>query len=189
MKLEETDSGYYRCWLSETEQEQMTEHYNESPKKQLALRLMLFSGLRVGEVPNISKDSIETTDANYDLLTVVDGKYGTRQTMITPETRNQIRTIANTLELSQGDPIIDVAKRTVQNWVSQAAESIDHPHADDVSAHDMRRTWATRLVHSGLPSDIVMDWGGWDDHGTFRDHYWSLSDAQVAEQLERADII
>lgn len=189
MKLEQTESGYYRCWLSETEQEQMIEHFNESPKKQLALRLMLYGGLRVGEVPNISKNSIETTDANYDLLTVVDAKYGTRQTIMTPETAQQIRTVANTLSLSADEPIIDVGKRTVQNWVSQAAESIDHPHAGNVSAHDMRRTWATRLVHSGLPSDIVMDWGGWADHGTFRSHYWSLSDEQVSAQLEQADII
>lgn len=189
MKIEETNTGYKRCWLNSDEQNALVSHYNEAPKKQLALRLMLFSGLRVGEVTNIAKDSIENTEANYDLLTVDDAKYGSRQTILTRDTRNQIRTIANTLSLNQDEQIIDVGKRTVQNWVSRAAESIDHPHSGDVSAHDMRRTWATRLVHAGITSDMVMDWGGWEDHGTFRDHYWSLSDKQVEEQLERADIV
>lgn len=81
--------------------------------------------------------------------------------------------------------------RTVQNWVYNAAESIEKETGKqdwkEVSAHDLRRTWATNLVQSGVPESNVMEWGGWTDFGTFRDHYFSESDEQIERQLKGVD--
>lgn len=95
--------------------------------------------------------------------------------------------------LGPGDPVVDVSPRTVRNWVKRAAEAIAKGSGDDdwykVSAHDCRRTWASALVSDGMPSDLVMDWGGWEDHDTFRDHYWNPDEEIIAEHLERIGLV
>lgn len=193
MKLEHNSSGYVRCWLSDDETDKLVNYYEDDPEKQLSIRLMVQSGLRISEVTSISKSDIESTDADYNLLTVKDSKTGSRQTVATTETVNLIRAISSIRDnVSPTDPVITSSKRTIQNWVSKACEALeseDEPNWSHVSAHDLRRTWATSMVHKGLPSDLIMDWGGWQHHSTFRDHYYSLSDQQVAEQLQDAGIV
>ncbi|WP_343218003.1 tyrosine-type recombinase/integrase [Haloplanus salinarum] len=37
--------------------------------------------------------------------------------------------------------------------------------------HDLRRTWGTLLVEREVEPGLVMEWGGWEDWETFREHY------------------
>jgi integrase len=53
-----------------------------------------------------------------------------------------------------------------------------------VSAHDLRRSWATLLIQGEVEPLLVMDWGGWSDYRVFKDHYMSISspEFQAAER-------
>lgn len=193
MKIEETPKRKKRCWLNSDEQEQLIEYFDDEPIKQLAVRLMLTSGMRVSEVVEVSATDVQETDADYSLIDVNDSKTGSRQTLLTDTTRQQLTTVANVRGLKASESIVDNAVRTVQHWVSRACDDLSDTTGnhqwDHVSCHDLRRTWATSLIHKGIPSDIVMDWGGWQSHDTFRRHYYSLSDQQIADQLQDAGIV
>jgi len=40
-----------------------------------------------------------------------------------------------------------------------------------VGPHDLRRSWGVRLLEAGVLPSVVMEWGGWEDWQTFRNHY------------------
>jgi integrase len=192
MKLEQTKKGNWRCWLTESEQQELLDVYDDESDvvKRIALRLMLECGLRSDEVPRVESGHIEPSEkADFKRLKVYIAKNDYRETIIPDDLAEQIKTVASFMEDGR---VVQNSKRTVRYWVLQAAEELadDSNDNDDwykVSAHDLRRTWATNLVQSGVPSDLVMDWGGWQDHSTFRQHYWKVDDEAIQEHLDRID--
>jgi len=168
----------------------LAEYYeNENVIKQIAIRLMLRSGLRADEVTRVRAADIEESEkADFKRLQVRESKTGYRETIIPDSLANQIKTVNQVADRGE---IIDVTTRTIQNWVVRACEEIAEETHDenwfDVSAHDLRRTWATSMVQGGVPSDEVMDWGGWKDHDTFREHYWKSDDRKIQKHLDRID--
>ena len=179
----------YRCWLDESEQDILANYYeDENVIKQIAIRLMLESGLRVDEVTRVRAADIQDSgkDADFKRLQVRESKTGYRETIIPDSLANQIKTVDQVADRGE---IIDVTTRTIQNWVVRACEKIAEETHDenwyDVSSHDCRRTWATSLIQQGFPSDIVMDLGGWEDHDTFREHYWKSDDREIQKHLNR----
>jgi integrase len=188
MRLERPNKRY-QVWLDDPEQQALRDYYSDDIIRQFALRLMLDCGLRSEEVPRVSVGDLDETEAGFSRLKVRESKTTHRETVVPAEVEQMLRMIAQARELGKYDPIVTVTPRTVQNWVTDAtgdlADDTDNIDWNKVSAHDLRRTWATDLVQDGVPSDLVMDWGGWEDHSTFREHYWRESDEAVAEHLER----
>jgi len=54
-----------------------------------------------------------------------------------------------------------------------------------VSAHDLRRSWATMLIQAEIEPLLVMDWGGWSDFEVFKDHYMSISSPEFQASERR----
>jgi integrase len=73
------------------------------------------------------------------------------------------------------EPLVDRDPSTVYTWVQHAAERCHAETGDDgwlfVGPHDLRRSWGVRLLEAGVLPSVVMEWGGWEDWQTFRDHY------------------
>jgi integrase len=188
MRIEETKKGYSRVWLTtKAEKQRIIRYYDEQPIKQLAVKLQIKGGLRSEEPTRVSKDDIhESDEADLTRLKVRESKTGRRSTVIPHDLATQIRTVADLRP-----EMIDVTPRTIQNWVTEAAESIaDETGEQDwklLSAHDLRRTWATSLIQQGISESNVMTWGGWDNYETFKNHYFQQSDEQIAEQLQSVD--
>jgi integrase len=188
MRIEETKKGYSRVWLTtQKEKHRIINYYNEQPIRQLAIKLMIQAGLRSEELTRIGKNDIHKSDeADLIRLKVRESKTGRRSTVIPNELATQIRTVADLRP-----DMIDVTPRTIQNWVTEAAESIadetGEPDWNLLSAHDLRRTWATSLIQQGISESNVMMWGGWDNYETFKNHYFQQSDEQIAEQLQSVE--
>jgi len=185
MRTEENNSGYVRVWLDEQDKQQLLDYYADDPIKQVAMRLMMSGGLRSEEVPRVTANDLQQADGgNFQRLKIRTAKRGRRETVVPDSLAQQLRTVSN---IREGGEVVDVTPRTIRNWVYEAAEHLrgetGEPDWDEVSAHDLRRTWATNLVQSGVPESNVMSWGGWKDFGTFRDHYFSESDEQIEKQL------
>lgn len=194
MYKEETEKGGYRVWLQEEEQDLLLNYYTEDYEKELAIKLMLKSGLRADEVPRISASCVQDSDADFKILQVPDGKRGYRETFVPNDLATQIQSIYKVKDdVYQHDPIITVTVRTIQNWVYNAGEDLAQKTGNDdwkhVSAHDCRRTWATKMIQSGVTGDVVMDWGGWENYQTFRDHYWRADDEKIQSNLEEAGML
>lgn len=63
----------------------------------------------------------------------------------------------------------------MNRWVKRAAEELAAEKGDDgwfdVTFHDLRRTWGTRMLEDSVLPSVVMWHGGWDDWETFHEHY------------------
>jgi len=190
MRTEETQSGYVRVWLDKKDKQRLVGYYDDDPVKQVAIRLMLESGLRAEEVPRVSaSDLIDSEKADFTRLKIREAKAGRRETIVPPSLAQQIRTVSN---IQESDVVVNVTDRTVRNWVYKASEHIalktDEPDWNEVSPHDLRRTFASGMVQDGVSESLVMKWGGWENYETFRGHYFLESDEQIEKQLQRVDI-
>jgi integrase len=66
---------------------------------------------------------------------------------------------------------------TVYRWFERAAQRRLEATGDKgwqyVGPHDLRRSWGRHILERGVIASVVMEWGGWNDWETFRDHYLS----------------
>lgn len=189
----------YRCWLSEVEEETLLEQFSEDLEKQLVIELCL-DGLRSEEVPRISKEDFRQLDCDEEAykLRVWESKTGFRECPVSVETKRTAQALANAKGLNNGEPIVNVSERTVQRWVSNAADDLaNRPDQSDewtyVTAHDLRRTWATRTYYSlsgSRAKQVVMNWGGWTDEQTFAENYLGREPDSVAvEMMDEAGLM
>ena len=78
-------------------------------------------------------------------------------------------------DIDVDDAVLGVTGKTLNRWLRRTCESLHAETGDegwlDVTFHDLRRTWGTRLLECGVLPVVVMDWGGWHDWDTFREHY------------------
>lgn len=182
--FEEEDG--YRVWLSTNEQQELIGKYEEEPQKQLAIELML-DGLRSDEVRRVSTSNIrkmDTDDEGY-MLVVEEGKTGYRECPISQDTVQKCRMIKNVRGVSKDEPLVDVSKRTIQRYVTRAADSLSDEQSDwkHVTAHDLRRTWATHTywrLSGSRAKDVIMCWGGWSDVQTFSSNYLGAIPDEIA---------
>lgn len=185
----------YRVWLSEQEQEQLIQYYEEEPQKQLAIELML-DGLRSDEVPQISIGDFRLMDSDKEgwMLRIQESKTGYRECPVSKRTKSKAKMIKNVKNIKQHDSLVDVSKRTVQRYVTRAAEERSQEDSDwmYVSAHDLRRTWATHTywrLSGSRAKDVVMAWGGWSDVQTFTSNYLgAIPDSVAIEVMEEAEL-
>jgi integrase len=185
------DDGY-RCWLSEPEQNRIADHYAEEPQRQLAIELML-DGLRSEEVPRVSKKDFRQLESEEEAwkLRVHKSKTGYRETPVSCNTRQRAVMLSNARGLRQDAALVDVNERSIQRWVKWAAEDIADETGDEdwnhVSAHDLRRSWATSTYYALNASDVaqslVMRWGGWSDADTFAENYLGREPDELAAQM------
>lgn len=187
-----------RCWLSDDEQERITNHYEEEPRKQLAIELML-DGLRSEEVTEVFTEDFRCLEAEMDAfkLRIWESKTGYREAPVANDTRQRALMLKNARNLRKDEPLVDVTPRTIQRWVDTAADDIASEVKNEdwgyVSAHDLRRSWATSTYYSlaATPAarDLVMRWGGWVDADTFRRNYLGREpDALAAQMMQEAGL-
>lgn len=98
-----------------------------------------------------------------------------RETPIPQDLADQIRMIPEFRDQDMDDPTLDVTGKTLNRWVKGAAQELVADTGDkawfEVTYHDLRRTWGTRMLEAGVLPSVVMWHGGWDDWQTFRKHY------------------
>ncbi|WP_232686507.1 site-specific integrase [Halobacterium zhouii] len=191
-----SDDGY-RCWLNPSEQDLLVEYFSEEPRKQLAVELML-DGLRSEEVPRVATRDFRRLDGDEEAhkLRVREGKTGFRECPVSNDTKQKAVMLKNARGLTKEDPLVDVSARTVQRWIAGgngttgAVETLAEETGNDdwlhVTAHDLRRTWATSTYY-GLSApyslEVIMQWGGWEDGDTFRSNYLGKEPDHLAVEM------
>ena len=165
-----------RVWLGEKELQVLIENADPRTESQIALRLMGRSGLRRQEAVDVTfADLVEDPDVGH-LVRVWDGKGDKYRETPVPQ---EVATMARTLRLAESrdpdDTVITVDASTLYDWVARARGRAREEYPDEgwqyVGPHDLRRSWGVRLLEAGVLPSVVMDWGGWADWQTFRDHY------------------
>jgi len=87
-------------------------------------------------------------------------------------------------------PVVGVTTRTVERWVTRAAERCQAETENNrwahLGPHDLRRTWGTQLVEQEVEPGLIMEWGGWQDWDTFREHYLGAYSPEMEQkQIEK----
>jgi integrase len=181
---ESTETGRSRVWLSKSELERLYEQAEDDMRKEIALRLMGDCGLRSAEVLDVKYEHIEEVeDSDRYLLYIPNGKgEKSRKTIISSGLRESMKALNQAYQLD-GQPLVDVSKRTLTNWLKSATEDLDGDGWNKVSCHDLRRSFGTNLLGAGVSVPVAMEVGGWDDWPTFKKHYvGKIQGSEIAEQ-------
>lgn len=181
-----------KVWLSENEVDLLLEKSADTEQR-IAFALGARCGLRSHEVLDVAPSHVHETDAGT-MLRVHHGKGGKfRETPVPDELATQIRTIDDVRDESSDTPIVSVTTtQSLRNWIENARAAARADTKDDgwqnLSFHDLRRTWATSLAAKDVDPLVVCDWGGWNDLETFLDHYRGTfsPEAQLRER-EKVD--
>ena len=175
MRLEDYDEkDGKKCWLDRAEVDRLLATAADT-EKSIALRLMARCGLRRAEVVDVTPPDLVDTDMG-PRLRVWHGKGDKHREVPVPgDLKTTIQVFAEQRDASSDTPLVDKSTRTIQRWVSRAADEM-HAETGDVGwqylgPHDLRRTWGTLLVESNVEPGMIMVWGGWEDWDTFREHY------------------
>lgn len=197
----------WRCWPQPQEQKLLVENADpredkDDPRRRLAFELML-DGFRSDETTRVTKSDVRRLDSEEEayVVRIWESKTDYREAPISTSTKERIYMMASLPGKGKNTPLIDATPRTVQRWVTEAAEYLAEETGDEdwnkVSAHDLRRAWATttyyRLIAEGGTADVrevVMQWGGWDDEDTFRSNYLGrVPDSLQANMMSAAGLV
>jgi integrase len=160
-----------RVWLNEDEIAMLLENFRDNPEEMIASILMARCGLRRNEVIGVTSEDL--VDAGHGMIVRVrQGKGDKYRETFAPDS---LIHIAKGMAKPPGEPLVDVSGATIYSWVARAAEQCHDMTGDvgwlELGPHDLRRTWGTRLLESGVSPSCVMSNGGWDNWITFRDAY------------------
>jgi len=170
----------YRVWLNDDEAQALIDTMKQrgGTEHEIAGRLGIHCGLRRDEASksrpvDVVEDMNETNLRVWEDAAKLD-KY--RETPIPRDLADKIRMLPEVNPNKAIDEaILDVTGKTLNRWAKRACEQLHAETGDEgwleVSFHDFRRTWGTRMLEFGVLPSVVMYHGGWDDWETFREHY------------------
>jgi integrase len=161
-----------RVWLSESEiglllEETDTDHV----EMDMAFNLAARCGLRRAEIVEITPADLVTNDTGQ-VVRVWEGKGDKYREVPAPARLTQL---ALGLGKDPDESLVECDPSTVYDWVSRARARARAKTGEQgwqfVGPHDLRRSWGVRLLEAGVLPSVVMEWGGWEDWQTFRNHY------------------
>jgi integrase len=161
-----------RVWLSERELDLLLGHVDsEHPEMTVAFTLAARCGLRRQEIVAVTPADLVTTDSGQ-VVRVWEGK-GDKYREV-PAPASLTSTVLG-MTRAPDAPIVTCDPSTIYDWVARARARCRAETGDEgwqfVGPHDLRRSWGVRLLEAGTLPSVVMEWGGWEDWQTFRDHY------------------
>lgn len=173
MKYIKLDNGGWRVFLKPSEFQVLVEAAPHH-RAVIAIKLMAQS-LRVGTVAEVTagqffqdEDGLWWLHVEAKDATDRDRETKARDVWIPKPIMEIVQSRIESQNLDDDDPIIDVGKRQVQNWVEtareKAAERTGNEDYHKVSSHDFRRFYASHLMlRIGLDKHTVRQMGGWKE--------------------------
>lgn len=163
-----------RVWLAEDELQDLIAEA-QTPEHTIAFLLAGRVGLRRSEIVQVRPvDFVEGPTGQHVRIWE---DYAKRDKYREPPVPDELVTTVNTWTHDEppDEPVVGRHDDTVRRWVQRAADRRQAATGDVgwryVGPHDLRRTWGTYLLEQGVLPSVVMEWGGWLDWDTFRQHY------------------
>lgn len=165
-----------RVWLSEKEIQSLLDAIPQGPgsdntRERAAVLLAARCGLRRQEIVDVTPAHLVSNDTGR-IVRVWEGKGDQYREVPCPDA---LVDVAFSMGNAPDEPLVDVDPSTIYDWVQKYAQQRRAESGDEgwqyVGPHDLRRSWGVRTLESGVLPAVVMEWGGWDDWATFRNHY------------------
>jgi len=175
-----------RVWLSEDEIHMLLENFRDKPEEIAASILMARCGLRRNEVTHVTPADLVST-GHGRIIRVRRGKGDKYREVFAP---GSFTDLVLGMDKRPDEELVSVADSTLYSWVARAAEKCHAMTSDvgwlELGPHDLRRSWGTRLLESGVSPSVVMSQGGWDDWETFRTHYMGqFSESALRDERDK----
>jgi len=201
MRTERNKDETWNVWMSREEYRALP-RAADSFEREVAIRLMGDCGLRAFEVLDVEPRHISRmSDGRHYELEVVSGKDTTgeyeegkhRTTWLPVEVESLINRYIQSEGIEPDEPLVEVSKRTVQNWVEwtaeDAAEEMEDPDYERVSSHDLRRSWANYLlVEESVSPRIVMALGGWSSYDAIEPYLLEPTESNIIETMREVSL-
>lgn len=185
----EKDDGK-RVWLTVEEMERLIQEA-EDTRHRIAFILGGKAGLRREEIVSVTPNDFEHAP---DGFVRVWGDYAKREKYREAPIPNDFDAFVRgvTSDQAPDEPVLDVVGSTVWRWVKKARERLYAETGDKgwtfLHVHDLRRSWGGHLLwNCGVSPMVVMEFGGWEDWDTFKEHYMGQITPE-AQQRERGKI-
>jgi len=160
-----------RVWLSGEEMKQLEEMVEPRNEVRAAFILAARCGLRRKEITQVKPTDLVSTDHGR-IVRVWDGKGDKYREVPAP---SELADLVIGMNRDPDEPLVSAHDSTIYDWVQKAANKMEGRSQDVgwkyLGPHDLRRSWGVQLLESGVLPSVVMDWGGWEDWKTFRNHY------------------
>jgi integrase len=165
-----------RVWLLDDELSALLDDASDT-EQSIAFQLAGRVGLRRSEIVQIRPADLVDgpTGAHIRVWEDVAKRDKYREPPAPDDLATTIQAYSDVGGVDADEPLVDRRPKTVYRWVRRAAERRQAATNDAgwqfVGPHDLRRTWGTYLLEQGVLPSVVMEWGGWEDWETFREHY------------------
>ena len=191
--------GVYKIWMTDDELETLRRH-TEGYRDDIIVQLGGYVGLRAFEIPQVHPEHVKrTSDGDHYRLRVPEGKDTTggggkpRDAYLPGSVESDIHRFVNEEGIAPGEPIIDLTPRAVRAVVKRsarrAAEETGIEDFQYVSAHDLRRRYAQRLlVDNQMNPRVVMAVGGWDSFQAVEPYLNAPSETVVNDAFAAVDL-
>jgi len=189
----------YKIWMTDSELEELRRHA-QSHRDDLIIQFGGYVGLRAFEIPQIHPEHVKrTSEGDHYRVRVPQGKDTTggggkpRDAYLPHSVESDIHRYVNSESVAPDEPIIDLTPRAVRAIVKRtarrAAEETGDSDFEYVSAHDLRRRFAQRLlVDNQMNPRVVMSIGGWDSFQAIEPYLNSPSEDVVNRAFDEADL-
>lgn len=172
-----------RVWLSEQEVQRLLDAgRSDHREERAALLLAARCGLRREEITDVTPADLVDNETGR-VVRVWHGKGDKYREVPCPD---ELVTLALGMDHAPSESLVDVNESTIYRWVQNAAKALHAETGDKgwlfVGPHDLRRSWGVRLLEGGVIPSLVMEWGGWEDWDTFRNHYLAEFSPEAIKQ-------
>jgi integrase len=177
-----------RVWLSEKEIQTLLEHTDaDHPEMDVAFTLAARCGLRRQEIVDVTPADLVSNDTGQ-IVRVWDGKGSKYREVPAPA---ELMQLALGMARDPDESLVSCDPSTIYDWVQRAATRCRAATREEgwqfVGPHDLRRSWGVRVLEAGVLPSVVMEWGGWEDWQTFRNHYLAEFSPEVVRR-ERSKV-
>jgi integrase len=181
-----------RVWLAPDEIERLC-GLPEPLDRQIALSLAGKAGLRRKAIVTVTVGDVMHADDGWMRVREEASKTGEfRECPIPSALERMVWRHSDSADRGADDSILDASTSSIYRWVREAADELHSETGDDgwleVGPHDLRRSWGAHLLWDcGVSPMSVMEFGGWNDWPTFKQHYMGEMSPR-ARQRERGKV-
>jgi len=191
------DSGdVAKCWLDRDELARLEEAAAEREwEREIAIQLMGRCGFRASEVPYPGDAELRWSEDGGCWFVEVRGKNTKggaktlRDAWMPEAVESNVRRFSRERGRETGDAWVQVSTDSVRRWVREAAADVAAEAAQperwqQVSSHDLRRSWATyHLVERQVDVRTMMAVGGWSDYSAIEPYLAAPTEARIGDAL------
>ncbi len=118
----------------------------DNPRDKLIVRLLLFTGCRVGEIANLH---VEDIDFNRRIIKIVDRYYEIKKPRLVPLDEETLKLLKQYVGNRKIGRIFDIGVRAIQKIIKKGAIKAGLSYANAITPHKLRHTMAIYWITKG----------------------------------------